>query len=349
MLSRPLLHIPGVLTAFYVALACLSGAESFTGRHEPVHFAAEKHRLGWQAFLNHGFDPGGVPVQDVNVGAYGRRPLILAVVAGCSYLTGLDWTVSFSFVRLLTIFTAYFLFHEYLRLWFREEIALLGTLYVAAALPLGFVSNWWEIISDYPELLVFTLAMWCLHTRQHVLLAVVTFLGSLNRETTGLLLPIAVLFSLITWRRGALEWRGILAVLVGWGAATVLLMRWLTAGSPVAWPTERLIMMGINIAGVAEFLASAHPYNAYLLPLPFFGLAWVLPLFAWRRLPVVLRAGLLATPLFVAIVFALGALYEPRQLMPLFPILVPASLFAAFPPADSLTDPTSGGSLTIRG
>ena len=129
----------------------------------------------------------------------------------------------------------------------------------------------------------------------------------------------------------------------------MLLTRWLTAGSPAAWPTERLIMMGINVSGIAELVASAHPYNAYLLALPLFGLGWVLPLFAWRKLPVVLRAGVLTTPMFVAIVFALGALYEPRQLIPLFPILVPASLFAAFPTADSLTDHTSPASLTIRG
>jgi hypothetical protein len=347
--AKPLLRRPGALALFYFALACLSGAESFTGRRESVHFAAEKHLEGWQAFLRHGFDAQGRPVEDVNVGAYGRRPLILAVVEAASAVTGLDWTVSFSFVRLLTIFVAYLVFHEYLRIWFREELALLGTLYVAAALPLAFVSNWWEIISDYPELLVFTLGMWCLHTRQYLVLTAVAFLGSLNRETTGLLLVIAGLVTLLTWRRSPPDWRASLAVFVGWGAATILLMQWLTAGSPVALPSERLFMMGINLSGVVELVASAHPYNAYLLPLPFFGLAWVLPLLAWRRLPVVLRAGVLATPLFVAIVFALGALYEPRQLMPLFPILVPASLFAVFPPSDSLTDHTSGGSLTIRG
>ncbi len=93
--------------------------------------------------------------------------------------------------------------------------------------------------------------------------------------------------------------------------------------------------------GLSQLLVKPHPYNAYLLPIYLFGALWLLPLWGWRRLPTVLRAGLVLVPVFLAIVVVVGGLNEPRQLMPLYPILVPSSLFVLFPGA--LAQATSRG------
>ena len=327
------------LLAFYVFLALLTGAESFTGRRESVYYAADKHEAAWRAFMARGFESPGVRVQDINVGSYCRRPLMPGLVDLVARM-GVPWPYAFSLLRLLSILAAYLAFHGYLRAWFHDEAAVLGTLFVAASVPLTFVSAWWEIISDFPELLAFTLGLWAIRSRQRLGLALATFAGTLNRETTALLVVIAGVYVVLSWREKRADLATGLAALGGWLGATLPLHWWLATGTPSDSIATRLHLFEHNLLGLSQLLVKPHPYNAYLLPVYLFGAFWVLPLLGWRGLPPVLRAGLASAPLFLLIVVVVGGLNEPRQLMPLYPILVPASLFVLLPGA--LLRPAAG-------
>jgi hypothetical protein len=234
-------------------------------------------------------------------------------------------------VRLLTIFAAYLSFHGYLCTWFPSGRALIGTLFLAASVPLTFVTNWWEIISDFPELLVFTLALGYLHQRRVVGLAVVVLIGTLNRETTALLVVIAAVFVALDGLKGRRDLRPFVAAFAGWALPTLALRWWFLAPPPAAALADRFYLVEHNIVGLAQLLVKPHPYNAYLLPVYLFGLFWLLPLRVLGVLPRALQAGLVAVPLLVVLVFTVGGLNEPRQLMSLYPVLVPSSLFALFP------------------
>ncbi len=323
----------GTLTLFYVFLALLTGAESFTGRHESVYYAADKHQKGWHVFLNRGFEGERETVGDVNVVVYSRRPIMPALVSLTHRTMGVTWVYAFSLIRLVTIFAAYLVLHSYLRAWFPDALALLGTLFVAASVPLTFVSNWWEILTDFPEILVFTLGVGCLRSKKHAALAAVTFLGTFNRETSVLLVMIAGALVILNWRKGNRDPRPLVAALAGWSAATLALNWWVAAPAQVATVFGRFYLLQRNLVGLGQLLIKPHPYNTYLLPIYVFGLLWILPLRVLRDLPAVLQAGVCTVPLFLLLVLTVGGLNEPRQLMPLYPILVPSSLFALFPQA----------------
>ena len=153
-------------------------------------------------------------------------PILVDLVARM----GVPWPYAFSLLRLLSIFAAYLAFHCYLRTWFQDEAAVLGTLFVAASVPLTFVSSWWEIISDFPELLAFTLGLWAIHSKKHLGLALVTFAGTLNRETTALLVLIAGAYVVLSWLEKRVDLRTGVAALAGWLGATLPLRWWLAAG-----------------------------------------------------------------------------------------------------------------------
>ena len=328
------------LLLFYLPLALLTGAESFTSRRLPVYEAAAKHRSAWTCFLNRGYDEGGCPEQDLNLGPYCRRPLMPGTVDLVSRATGVAWPYAFSAVRLITILAAYVLFHHYLGLWFRDETALLGVVFLAASLPLTFSTNAWEILSDFPELIVFTLGIWCIHEQRAAGLAGVVAIGTLNRETTVLLIPMALGAALL---HGANRYRALLAALASsaaWACVSMFLWTWIAPSIPLYSLAGRLHLVRQNIEGLGKILDNANAYNAYLLPLYLFGAFWYLPILVQQKLPPALRAGLGLAPVLLVIVLLFGALNEPRQLIPLYPVLVPASLLALLPPQGPETAPT---------
>ena len=84
-----------------------------------------------------------------------------------------------------------------------------------------------------------------------------------------------------------------------------------------------------NSHGLAAFLTNFNPYNNYLFCLYLFGPLWVLPFVYWRRQPRFLKRALLSLPVFLAVYGFLGGfLDEPREIINLYPLLVPAGLFA---------------------
>jgi hypothetical protein len=249
-------------------------------------------------------------------------PGIIGAVASA---TRLSWPFSFSLVRLISIFVAFLAFYLYLKGWFSDTIAIVGTLIVAATVPLTF-NNFFEYPTDFPELLVFTMGLWCIRERRDWLLCAVIAIGTLNRETT-VFLPLILLLS--RFDKNAIRVTLLKAATAG--------MSWLVPLACLRWWTG-IGLMGVygdsiyhNFHGLAAFFTNFNPYNNYLFYLYLFGPLWLLPFIYWRRQPQFLKEALMSLPAFLIVYLFLGGfLDEPREIINLYPLLVPAGLFAIF-------------------
>lgn len=314
------------VVAVYLGLAVLTGAVSFN-RRQPVTVAAEYQRRAWNAFVNREAVFESYP-GDANLQFYSKRILMPALTAGVVQVSGLDWPHAFSLLRLGLIFATYIAFHHYLRGWFPTPVALSGTFFMAATLPLTF-KDWWEIPTDFPEILAFTLGMWCIREQRLVpLLPTLTLLGTLNRES-AVLLPVLLL---ITRRDRNELWRALpWAALSGAAWLVVVAFVQYSTGFTTIDQSVRTAMTHFA-TGIAAFARNLNPYNNFLFYGYLFGAFWILPFARWRRLPALLCRALLIVPLHLATAFFYsgGRVDEPRHLCPLYPILVPAALFALF-------------------
>lgn len=329
------------MLAFYLGLSLMTAATSFNGRVLPVAVAAQTHEVAWQLFQSRGLYPEWARDDSLHAGL-SRRPLALALTSAVQH-AGLSWAYAFSLVRLASVLLAFLAFHSYLRIWFKDDLAMLGTLFVAASMALTFTGTDRETLTDFPELLVFTLGMACLVLRRPALFGLVVLVGTINRESTALLVIVAAFDSFLMWREGKIDLRFLVAGAIGWLVPTAALHAWLSVRPPSEVYLSRFTLLERNLTGLKRLLSRPHPYNNFLFPIYTFGLFWLLPFLGRRKLPVPIRAGLWVLPLFAVIILTIGALNEPRELAPLYPILVPASLMVLFPREnDSAADPSEG-------
>jgi len=305
------------LIAFYVGLALVTGAVSWNTRYAEFGRAVEFQREAWLLFETRGATP---KVSDALTGLYASRILVPGAIAGVTRLTGLSWEYAFVVVRLLSIVATYLAFHWYLRGWFSTPHAVLGTTFLAATIPLTFLQLF-EIPSDFPEILAYTLGLWCIRERRELLLCAVIMIGTLNRETT-VFLPLIQLFCRFGRRRLPIAWLSLSAA--SW-LLPIVLVRWWTGPT---WFVLYGVPLEHNVAGIARFVANLNVYNNYLFYGYLFGIFWILPFAFWRRQPQFLRRALLSVPLVLGTYLFFGHLNEPREIVNLYPLLVPGSLFA---------------------
>lgn len=308
------------IVALYLGLSLVTGAVSFN-RPIKLEQAAAAQRQAWANFTHQEV----ANIDDRLSRAYATRILMPATIAGLSWIPGVSWERSFSLARLLSIFAAYVLFHYYLNESFSTELAMSGTLFMAATLPLTF-NNWYEIPTDFPEIVTFTVGIWCLQKNRHALLYLVIFIGTLNRETT-VFLVLMYLFYLST-RDAWVEKIPQAAMGVLMWLIPMILLKWWT-GVGVAWTYYDSISH--NAAGITQFFGNANLYNNFLFYIYLFGVFWLLPFLSWREQPIVLQRCLIAVPfILVSCAFAGGFLDEPREIVCLYPVLVPAGLHALY-------------------
>ena len=222
-----------------------------------------------------------------------------------------------------TIFAAYLAFHLYNTRWFSPAICLSASLFMMATLPLTF-NTVFESPTDFVEILVYTLGLWCIRDRREGLLFLVIFVGTLSRETT-FFLPLILLIC-------GIGRQPILHVI-----RTVILagLSWLIPFGTLRWWTGLNFQynhgnsLEHNVAGIKLFLGNLNPYNHYLYYFYLFGIFWVLPFLFRRRLPSFLNRAILSVPAFLFVyLFCGGFMNEPREIVNLYPLLVPAGIFA---------------------
>jgi hypothetical protein len=277
-------------------------------------------------------------VVDGTAEAPGRyRVLAPFLERGLERVSGLSPASAWYLTRLAWILAAYAAFHLYLRTWFEHSEAGAGTLLVAATVPLTFTNSWGHP-DHFPELALFTLGCLAAARGADRAFAATLVVAALNRETAGFLVAVYALagpMNRARLGRTALFGLLFLAVFGGLRAARgfALYDYW---------------QLGRNL----EFLALLPPgYDPYYRAYAWFVVALFGPL-AWlvltvrRQLPWFPRhVPLVAIP-FVVVAVTLSSIIETRIFTPLFPLLVPAVMFAVFPPDKrngSLTGTRDGG------
>jgi hypothetical protein len=310
------------LLAFYLCLSLLTGAVSFNSQHYTSERGPQLQQQVWINFPNRG---ATADHSDIVYRANSTRILIPALIAAVVRLTGISWEYAFSLLRLVFIGLVYVSFHWYLRGWFPSPLAMVGTLFVAATVPLSF-NNWFEIPTDFPEVLTYTLGLWSIREQRYGLFYLVVTVGTLNRETTAFL-PLILLLCRLD--RGC-AWRVVPSVTVA-GLAWLVPLAGARWWMRIGWRGAYGDSWAHNMKGLSHLFTNWNPYNNFLFYFYLFGAFWLLPFLSWRRQPLFLRRALLSLPAFLVIyLFFGGFMNEPREIVNLYPLLVPAGLFALF-------------------
>ena len=209
--------------------------------------------------------------------------------------------------RLIATFLLFIVFHLYLENWFTSEIAFSGTLILAGIHIFTYRSYFYQ--PDSPlHLLFLTLGAYFMSRGEYKgWLYPLTVVGSLTRETFGLIVPLHLAF--FGFKKQTLKHSfGLLGV---WLSIQLLLRGYFGMRPP--FPARPL---------VTNFYESAWP-------LFLFSLMWFIPLIYFTRLPATLRRMILlfAPPLIIAN-FMFGKVEETRMFLDLAIVIIPATLFA---------------------
>lgn len=270
-------------------------------------------------------------------------PYILA--AGERYL-GIPYRVSHDGVRLAFIFLAALVFHWHLRTWFSLQETLTGTVLMLGTITITF-NNWIPIVNDFPELVGMTVCVASLIRQRWTLIVVGLCLYTFNRETSIIFLLVAVVYLyaakasfprmlmvngaiVLTWWTTFMTARHLAGVEGSWFLQPGLqgqgqgFLHEVIGLVQELWPRR--------LASILALLDRPHPYNvnwAFVLVLNIF---WLLPVIAWKSIPVPLRSLYIGGLLGGLTIFVLvGVLNEAGRLMiPLYPLLYPAGLYVLF-------------------
>ena len=212
--------------------------------------------------------------------------------------------------RLIATFLLFIIFHLYLETWFTSEIAFSGTLILAGIHLFTYRSYFYQPDSPIHLLLLTTGAYLMTRGEYKGWLYPLTIVGSLTRETFGLIVPLHLAF--FGFKKKTLKHS--LGLLIAWLTVQVLL-RWFFGLMP-RFPDRPQI---------TNFYES-------VWPLFLFSLMWFIPLIYFRSLPSSLRwmIFLFAPPLIVAN-FIFGKVEETRLFLDLAIVIIPATLFALLP------------------
>lgn len=221
--------------------------------------------------------------------------------------------------------------YVYLRIWFRYEPALIGTLLLAILMPANFKYHYfqpWSLI----EIGFFALGLYAIHQRKKLTLISLVILATLNRET-GIFIPMLYGLSL------AFEYLQDKSSLKG--NAHRWLLGLITLGISIGLLIGLRLIFG-NLSHVVNlsdlFYRNIQPTNLRRTAIAFslfLGAFWLLIFFGFPKAPRFVKASLAILPFYLLTYLVWGAWYETRVLMPLYPVLIPVGLSAIFPISES--------------
>jgi len=245
-------------------------------------------------------------------------------------LFGLSVEHAYLVQRLGFVWLAFVLFHIYMRHWFDAGRSFAGVVLLAAIMPLTYPLDLQESFSFL--MVSFLLGLWAIRADRPVLFALALILGALDNETT-LVLPAVYFFAHVRgWRPRALwdvGWRTLAVAAPAYLVTAII--RYINRHQPHlggAWHLPD------NLEGLWNDVQRSplDYYEAKYLGLLFvYGALWVYAYLGWARKPPFLRAGLLMIPLFLVSHLLTGIIAEPRQMIPLAYIIIPASFCWLFP------------------
>jgi hypothetical protein len=228
--------------------------------------------------------------------------------------------------RLGWFFAAYLITFLYLQTWFSDGIALAGVAGIAATLPLTY-TNSWAHPDSIPELALFTLGCLAIVRRTDTLFAVALAVASLNRETAAFLVG-AYAFSRPVDGRHMARTAGFFAL---WASAFFGLRLWRGMEHYDYWQLGRNLTFLKLLPASYDVYKRAYAWFVFVLAGP----ALAVIAAGWARVPSDARR-LLAAALPLALVgLTISSIIETRVFIPLYPLMLPALMFAVLEPKRS--------------
>lgn len=241
-------------------------------------------------------------------------------------ISHLPLNYTYALFRFIFFFLSFVIFHIYLKKWFDDKLAMIGTLSVIASLPL-MLTNWYCIPTDIPELITFILgAMW-IRDNKYKNLFILIPIASLNRETALALVLLYFLNAIGKEEKFILVKRTLIYFLL-WAVPSLILI--LTFGG-VRDVHTFFWNYGYNIRGLLKIFKSPNPYNHYYFLLYLCGFYWIL---AFRNFsqkdPLLKRSVIVMSLLFLYTFFKAGGIHEVRIFIPFYTFVIPLGLFSLF-------------------
>lgn len=208
--------------------------------------------------------------------------------------------------RVLAVFLLFVVFHLYMETWFSSDIAFGGTVLFAALQVFTYFSYFYQPSSPI-NLLLLTAGAWLMARGEFKgWLYPLTVVGSLTRETFGLIVPLHIAFFGVKGR----TLKHTIGLFLVWAAVQAALRG--IFGFRPSFPLSPLDT-GLSDAS---------------WPVALFALMWFIPLVGIKRIPTELRWMLLmfGVPLITANVL-FGKVEETRLFLDLGIVLIPATLF----------------------
>lgn len=315
------------ISILYLFLALVTASVSFFSRKYDVRASTDLQVQIWKEYTDNTADAAETPGYSV-VKANLTRIFIPGLMAFLRITLGVSWEQAFSLLRILAVLLFYLIFHFYLREWFDEKEVYVGTLFAAATVPLTF-NLWIEIPTEFPEMIFFTLGMWAMYKEKFWALLGITFIATFNRETSAML-PLIYFFNSFYGNPLKMPVQTIVNKLVrvsligfAW-LIPYILLRYLS-GLRTEW--NHGDSLSINIPGLMAFFQNYNLFNNYLFYLYLFGIFWIVPFLYWKKLPLFWKSTLLSVPFVLSVyLFGGGGLHEPREIVVLYPLLIPPGL-----------------------
>ncbi len=230
----------------------------------------------------------------------------------------------YALFRFIFFFLSFALFHIYLKKWFDDKIAMIGTLSMIASLPL-ILTNWYCIPTDIPELIIFILgAMW-IRDNKYKNLFILIPIATLNRETSIALVLLYFLNGIGKEKPYILIKRSAIYFLL-W------LVPYVTLISIFGFRTLPIISnLKHNLGGLLHIFTNLNPYNHYYFLLYLCGFYWILAFKDFRKKDRFLKRAMVVMAVYFIFAFSrAGAINEVRMFMPFYVFVIPLGLFSLF-------------------
>lgn len=223
----------------------------------------------------------------------------------------------------LAITVMFYALHLSLRMFFTTEQALIGVLVAASTLPMALR---YHAYSPYSllEPTFFALALVWIREERLVLLALLTLIATLNRET-GIFIVFFVLTVAPLDRRHLRS----AAVLLAIWAATFWGLRWYAGDAPrffdlqTTWHGNTHTLEQLAIAATSWILL--------------LGAFWLYAAMGISRAPAFVRRTALVLPAYALTILVWGTWVEVRLWLPMYPVILPLAMSYLFTPETSRT------------
>jgi len=224
-------------------------------------------------------------------------------------------------LKIFFLIICQFSFYYYLRIFFPSFVSLVGVFILDILLSFALSSIIGPSITENDDLMnlaIFTLSLIALNKNQLVYLLAFLFIGTFNRETTLLIIPI-IFFN------DYFSGKGIRRTLLACAAIVIpyLGLRIFIHSPEPNWFTFKWIIHNIPFLS-SETTSNALIANAHLFFL--LGPLIILSLMNYNKHPKFLRTASYITPLFIVVHYLVGRIIEVRLWIPLFVILIPLAL-----------------------